>query len=133
MTNVKSFIIVSFGVALCGRTVAIVENSNSNSNMNPINGMYIFFNNLNWMIIFELWLDTIVFFNKESTKYFEDEEGFIYKKVNENEKTVYYDCLNEPRCLMAARFYKQAKALRMFGVHSEHCPPDSNNENENSF
>lgn len=63
--------------------------------------------------------------NKESTKYFEDGEGFVYKKVNENEKTVYYDCLNEPRCLVAARFYKRAKAVQMFGNHSEWCPPDS--------
>lgn len=42
-----------------------------------------------------------VFFllTKESTKYFEDGEGFVYKKVNENEneKTVYYDCAIEER------------------------------------
>lgn len=61
----------------------------------------------------------------ESAKFFEDEDGFIYKKVNENEKTVYFDCLNEPRCLLAARYYKQTKALRMFGNHSEYCPPDA--------
>lgn len=65
------------------------------------------------------------FLNKESAKYFEDGEGFVYKKVNENAKTVYYDCLNEPRCLVAARFYKQAKTLRLFGNHSEDCPLDS--------
>lgn len=53
------------------------------------------------------------FLNKESAKYFEDGDGFIYKKVNENEKTVYYDCFNEPRCLIAARFYKQTKVLRI--------------------
>lgn len=65
------------------------------------------------------------FFNIESTKFFEDQNGFIYKKVNENEKTVYYDCFNEPRCLLAARYYKQSKALKMFGTHSECCPPDA--------
>lgn len=55
-------------------------------------------------------------FLTDSVKYFE---------VNENEKTVYYDCLNEPRCLVAARLYKQTKSLKMFGNHSECCPPDS--------
>lgn len=67
----------------------------------------------------------VFLFKKESTKYFEDEDGFVYKKVNENEKTVYFDCLNEPRCLVAARLYKQAKSLKMFGNHSKFCPPDS--------
>lgn len=71
-------------------------------------------------------LNTFHFFlYKESAKYFEDGEGFLYKQVNENKNTVYYDCFNEPRCLVAARFYKQAKALRMFGNHSEFCPPDA--------
>lgn len=65
------------------------------------------------------------FLKLESTKYFENDDGFIFKKVNENEKTVYFDCLNEPRCLVAARLYKQAKSLKMFGNHSEFCPPDS--------
>lgn len=63
--------------------------------------------------------------NLESCKYFEDENGFVYKRVNENEKTVYLDCLNEPRCLAAARFYKKAKQFRLFGNHvAEICPPD---------
>lgn len=62
---------------------------------------------------------------KESSKYFEDENGFVYKKVNENEKTVYFDCFNAPRCLVASRYYKQTSALRLFGNHSEFCPPDS--------
>lgn len=58
-------------------------------------------------------------------KYFEDENGFVYKRINENEKTVYLDCLNEPRCLAAARFYKKAKMFRLFGNHAaEICPPD---------
>lgn len=35
------------------------------------------------------------------------------------------DCLNEPRCLAAARFYKGAKQFRLFGNHAtEICPPD---------
>lgn len=62
--------------------------------------------------------------NIESVKYFEDGQGFIYKRVNENEKTVYLDCVNEPRCLVAARFYKNAKQFRIFGNHAETCPPD---------
>lgn len=66
-----------------------------------------------------------VFSKTESLKYFEDERGFVYKRVNENEKTVYLDCLNEPRCLAAARFYKEAKEFRLFGNHcAEICPPD---------
>lgn len=46
--------------------------------------------------------------------------------MNENEKTVYLDCINEPRCLVAARFYKQVKQFRILGNHSEACPPDEN-------
>lgn len=64
-------------------------------------------------------------FSTESDKYCEDADGFVYKKVNENQKTVYYDCLDEPRCLVAARFYKQSKSLKLFGNHSEYCPPDA--------
>lgn len=46
--------------------------------------------------------------------------------MNENEKTVYLDCLNEPRCLAAARFYKKAKQFRLYGNHAaEICPPDA--------
>lgn len=45
--------------------------------------------------------------------------------MNENEKTVYLDCLNEPRCLAAARFYKKAKQFYLLGNHAaEICPPD---------
>lgn len=58
-------------------------------------------------------------------KYFEDDQGFVYKRVNENEKTVYLDCLNKPRCLAAAKFYKKAKQFCLFGNHAaEICPPD---------
>lgn len=61
----------------------------------------------------------------ESLKYFEDEDGFVYKRVNENEKTVYMDCLNEPRCLVAAKYYKRAKQFKILGNHNvEICPPD---------
>lgn len=57
-------------------------------------------------------------------KYFEDDQGFVYKRINENEKTVYFDCFNEPRCLVAARFYKSAQQFRLLGNHAEFCPPD---------
>lgn len=39
--------------------------------------------------------------------------------MNENEKTVYLDCINEPRCLVAARFYKKEKQFRILGNHCE--------------
>lgn len=45
--------------------------------------------------------------------------------MNENNKTVYYDCLNEPQCLLSARFYKITKTVRMFGNHADICPSDS--------
>lgn len=59
-------------------------------------------------------------------KYFEDANGFVYKRGNENEVTVYLECLNAPRCLAAARFYKKVKEFRLFGNHAaETCPPDA--------
>lgn len=61
---------------------------------------------------------------QESLKYYEDANGFVYKRVNENDKTAYFDCINEPRCLVAARVYKQTQQFRMFGNHIEACPPD---------
>lgn len=65
------------------------------------------------------------FIETVSDKYFEDERGFVYKRVNQNETTVYLDCVNEPRCLVAARFYKKSKEFRLFGNHlAEICPPD---------
>lgn len=64
------------------------------------------------------------FLHKESLKYFEDDKGFVYKRVNSNDKTVYLDCINEPRCLVAARFYKQSKQFRVLGNHFEECAPD---------
>lgn len=57
-------------------------------------------------------------------KYFEDTCGFIYKRVNENEKTVYLDCYNAPTCLAAAKFYKKNKEFRLYGNHADFCPPD---------
>lgn len=60
----------------------------------------------------------------ESLKYFEV-DGFVYKKVNENGTTVYLDCLNQPNCLVAARFYKKEKQFRLLGNHDvDICPPD---------
>lgn len=45
--------------------------------------------------------------------------------MNENQKTVYLDCLNEPQCPAAARFYKDANQFRLFGNHAaQTCPPD---------
>lgn len=66
-----------------------------------------------------------ILFCKESSKYFEDADGFVFKKVNENERTVYFDCYNEPQCLISARFYKNSNAVRMFGNHGDICPPDA--------
>lgn len=64
------------------------------------------------------------FLHKESLRYFEDDNGFVYKRVNGNDKTVYLDCINEPRCLVSARFYKEKKQFRVLGNHIEACPPD---------
>lgn len=64
------------------------------------------------------------FLNAESTKFFEV-NGFVYKKVNGNDKTVYLDCLNKPHCSAVARFYKKSKSIRLLGDHAiDICPPD---------
>lgn len=63
--------------------------------------------------------------NTDSSKFFEDESGFVYKRVNENERIIYLNCLNDPLCLAAARYYKNAKQFRLFGNHNTMiCPPD---------
>lgn len=54
----------------------------------------------------------------DSSKYFRDGDGFVYKKCNENPLTIYLDCLNEPQCLAGARFYKQSGVIEKFGTHS---------------
>ncbi|XP_031626282.1 uncharacterized protein LOC116342708 [Contarinia nasturtii] len=54
----------------------------------------------------------------DSMKYFKTNDGFVYKKSNENTQTVYFDCFNEPNCIAGARFNKQTGLVEKFGTHS---------------
>lgn len=60
----------------------------------------------------------------ESLKYYRDQDGFIYKKSNENAQTVYLDCFNGPSCIAGARIMKQTGEVIKFSNHSDEKPDE---------
>lgn len=60
----------------------------------------------------------------ESTKYYRDDDGFVYRKTGENGRTIYLDCLNAPNCLAGARIVKEGNEVLKLGNHTDQKPDE---------
>lgn len=61
----------------------------------------------------------------DSEKYYRSDDNFVYKKSGESPVTIFFDCLNEPKCIAGARLNKRTGLVETFGTHSDEKPDEN--------